>query len=175
MNPWRLSNRFDVKALPLADRHYNRQKIGSPQFVPPGRCVVLIADDALWVTSWQLAEYTRHAWPGAWVNSLFRKETSGLASDYILAAIATTRAIWNPPAQGLISFVNPRHVRGVKRRGRMVYGYCYLMSGFKHVGFTSGGLWVWHLAPAAMPAPDFSVMTPLFPKLVLGNLGSYEG
>lgn len=33
--PWRLSWRADPRALPLADRHYNRQKIGSAQFVPP--------------------------------------------------------------------------------------------------------------------------------------------
>ncbi len=45
MNPWRLSNRADRDCLPLADRHYNRQKIGSPQFVPPGRCCVLKAGD----------------------------------------------------------------------------------------------------------------------------------
>jgi hypothetical protein len=40
---WTRSQRFDKDCLPLADRHYNRQKPGSPQFVPPGRCVVLKA------------------------------------------------------------------------------------------------------------------------------------
>lgn len=40
MSVWALSHRADARALPIADRHYNRQKIGSPQFVPPGRCVV---------------------------------------------------------------------------------------------------------------------------------------
>jgi hypothetical protein len=42
---WAMSNRFDRRALPLADRHYSRRKIGSPQFVPPGRCLVLLTDD----------------------------------------------------------------------------------------------------------------------------------
>lgn len=46
MNPWRVSDRFDPRALPLADAHYNRRKAGSPQFVPPGRCVVLLTADA---------------------------------------------------------------------------------------------------------------------------------
>jgi hypothetical protein len=32
---WRMSHRADPLALPLADRHYNRQKPGSPQFMPP--------------------------------------------------------------------------------------------------------------------------------------------
>lgn len=42
--PWRLSWRADPRARPLADRHYNRQRIGAAQFVPPGRCLVLPED-----------------------------------------------------------------------------------------------------------------------------------
>ena len=71
---WRLSHRADPLARDLADRHYNRQKIGSPQFVPPGRCVVLYMENpqgkAFWVTSWPFAEYVKHAWGGAWMCSL---------------------------------------------------------------------------------------------------------
>ena len=101
MTAWALSNRFDREALPMADRHYNRRKIGSPQFVPPGRCVVLRQPQALWVTSWPFAQYVRHAWPGAWVNSLFRNEGAGLSSELIREAIAATRANWpNIPALG---------------------------------------------------------------------------
>ena len=47
---WSVSHRADPWACRMADRHYNRQKIGSPQFVPPGRCVVLRQPQALWVT-----------------------------------------------------------------------------------------------------------------------------
>jgi len=43
---WTLSHRFDRRALPLADRHYNRQKPGTSQFVPPGRCIVLLTPKA---------------------------------------------------------------------------------------------------------------------------------
>lgn len=32
---WIRSHRADAEVVPLADRHYNRQKIGSPQFAPP--------------------------------------------------------------------------------------------------------------------------------------------
>jgi hypothetical protein len=42
---WKLSNRADPVAVAIADRHYNRQKVGTPQFVPPGRCLVLLAED----------------------------------------------------------------------------------------------------------------------------------
>lgn len=148
---WILSHRFDREALPLADRHYNRQKIGSPQFVPPGRCVVLRQERALWVTSWPFAQYVRHAWAGAWVNSLFRSEGAGVASTLILEAIAVTRSIWQPPELGIVTFVSPKHVPPKMRRGQPIYGYGYLKAGFRHVGFTKGGLWAWQMLPADMP------------------------
>ncbi len=152
---WQRSHRFDQVARPIADRHYNRRKVGSPQFVPPGRCLVLLsAAPALWVTSWPFAEYVRHAWPGAWVNSLFRREGGARASDLIRAAVAHTRAHYGaPPAHGMVSFVDPRHVKPTMVRGVAVYGFCYLKAGFTHVGFTKGGLWVWQMLPDAMPAP----------------------
>lgn len=91
---WSLSHRADPAGCTIADRHYNRQKIGSPQFVPPGRSLVLIdnAAPALWVTSWPFAQYVKHAWAGAWVNSLFRNEgdvkrhTLDRLNSFILAA-----------------------------------------------------------------------------------------
>lgn len=152
---WELSHRADATVVPLADRHYNRQKIGAPQFVPPGRCVVLAtpARNAFWVTSWPFAEYVRHAWAGAWVNSCFRKECDGDASDFILAAVSVTRWKWpEVPSLGIVTFVDPSKVRGVRRRGKMVFGYCYMRAGFRHVGFTKGGLWAWQLTESDMPS-----------------------
>lgn len=152
---WALSYRADRDALPLADRHYNRQKVGSPQFVPPGSCCVLKTDGALWVTSMPKAEYVLHRWRGAWVNSLFRRESGPRASDLILQAVAATRWLYgDPPALGMVSFVDPAHVQPTRRRGADVYGYCYLKAGFSHDGFTVGGLWAWVLPPERMPPPD---------------------
>lgn len=148
---WRLSDRFDSVAASIADRHYNRRKVGSPQFVPPGRCVVLKAGDptcAVWVTSWPFAEYVRHDWPGAWVNSLFRNEGAGLSSELIREAVAATRAVWDPPELGLITFVDAGKVR--RKRDP---GYCYLCAGFERVGMTKGGLVALQLLPKAMPDP----------------------
>jgi hypothetical protein len=155
---WARSHRFDARALPLADRHYNRRKVGSPQFVPPGRCVVLLtpATDALWVTSWPFAEYVRHAWPGAWVNSLFRNESEDLASDLIRDAVAATlRAFGTPPARGLVTFINPRFVEPIRRRGKDVWGYSYRKAGFvdAYPPRTRGGLIALQLWPRAMPRP----------------------
>jgi hypothetical protein len=155
--PWRLSNRADAFARDIADRHYNRQKIGSPQFVPPGRCLVLSAQtetgSALWVTSWPFAEYVKHAWPGAWVCSAFRNEGAGKASDLIRAAVAASRAHWEAPELGTITFLDRAKVRPTMRRGRETWGYTWALAGFRHVGETAGGLMAWQLLPEDMPPP----------------------
>lgn len=147
---WSLSWRADPAAREVADRHYNRQSVGATQFVPPGRCLVLTAPGpALWVTSWPFAEYVKHDWPGAWINSAFRREGGQLASDLIREAVAITRWRWpDVPDLGMVSFVNPSKVRSKRDPG-----YCYLMAGFRLVGRTKAGLLVWQLLPADMPDP----------------------
>lgn len=147
--PWRSSYRADPRALPLADRHYNRQSVGSPQFVPPGRCTVLLTDaaDAPWVTSWPLAEYVAHAWRGAWINSLFRNESSALSSALITAAVAATYARWPAvPDLGFVTFIDPTKVRRKRDPGR-----CYLRAGWRRVGSTKGGLITLQLTPDRFP------------------------
>lgn len=94
---WTLSHRADPLALPLADRHYNRQKVGTPQFMPTGSCLVFRHAQAVWGTSYPRAEFVRHAWAGAWINSIFRNEGAGLSSELIREAIAATRFFWSPP------------------------------------------------------------------------------
>jgi hypothetical protein len=152
---WTLSNRADKDALPIADRHYNRQKPGTPQFVPPGRCLVLKHPSALWVTSWPFAEYVKHQWAGAWVNSMFRREDGILASTFIREAVAATRWKWpDIPDLGMISFIDPSKVTPRKVRGRHTWGHCYFEAGFVHVGYTKDGLWAMQLLPDRMPEPE---------------------
>ena len=177
---WYLSHRADKRALPVADRHYNRRKIGSPQFVPPGRCLVLKTKDsgALWTTSWPFAEFTKHRWGGAWVNSMFRREHGPLASVLIQRAVAITRWYYpDTPALGMVTFIDPRHVKSE------VMGACYRAAKFKRErcccaprkhpgtfscngisceGLTQGGLMAFRLTPARMPdavAPDDDQLT----------------
>jgi hypothetical protein len=148
---WRLAHRFDPHGREIADRHYNRQRPGTPQFVPPGRCLVLTATtgSALWVTSWPFAEYVRHRWPGAWVCSAFRNEGAGLASELIREAVAATRWRWPEiPALGMVTFVDADKVRRKRDPGR-----CYLRAGFARDGETEGGLLAFRLRPEDMPAP----------------------
>ena len=134
----------------MADAHYNRQKPGTPQFVPPGRCLVLLCERALWVTSWPFAEYTKHRWAGAWVNSCFRRESGPLASTLIREAVAATRWYWpNIPNLGMVTFINRDKVK--KKRD---FGRCYLRAGFKPDGETEGGLLALRMVPEDMPWPE---------------------
>ena len=146
---WELSHKADKEALLLADRHYNRQKPGSPQFLPPGRTCALLTRcrKALWAVVDQ--KHTDHAWPDAWVNCLFRNEGAGLSSELILSAIAATRyQMGEPPNQGIITFVDPNEVRSKNP------GYCYECAGFEKVGRTKvRGLLVMQMKPDDFPAP----------------------
>ena len=156
---WSVSHRADPVAAAFADRHYSRQTIGSPQFVPPGRCLVLVAPFSYWVTSWPFAEYTSHAWGGAWMCSAFRREGGEVsASAMIRDAVAATRARYgDPPPLGMITFIDRRKVPPLHTRKGDVWGRTYRLAGFVDAGETKGGLLALQLLPAAMPEPERAI------------------
>lgn len=134
---WKLVGRSDIRACWLADRHYSRQKPGSPQFCPPGNSLVLIAlnDDALWVSHRPdpKAGLARPRFDGFeyWDNPFFRNESSTRASDMIREALAITLFFWHEiPRDGFHSFVDPRYVKPVMQHGQPVYGWCFQKAGF---------------------------------------------
>jgi hypothetical protein len=150
---WHLSHRCDDRGRPLADRHYSRKSIGAKNFAPPGRCLVLLTEnaDALWITSWPFDQYVKHDWAGAWLCSCFRNESQHLSSELIREAVAVTRWYWPEiPDLGMVTFVNIEKTR--KRRGkRNPPGQCYIKAGFERVGETRGGLPALILPPDRMP------------------------
>lgn len=153
---WRRANRADRAGVALADRHYSRQKPGSPQFMPPGSCRVLVANNskAVFGMSFPKAEYVKHAWAGAWVISIFRNEEAGpLASDMVRSAMAHMQTEYDVPEIGCVTFVDPKQVRGVHVRGERVKGFCFWKAGFRAVGETKGGLIAWQMLPKEMPSP----------------------
>jgi hypothetical protein len=154
---WCMSHRADPAAARLADRHYNRQKPGTPQFAPTGSCVVFLTDcgRGFWITSYPKAEYVKHEWAGAWVCSAFRSEGAGKASELIRQALAATRAHYgDPPPLGLVSFIDRTQVKPTMVRGKPVYGWTWLKAGFQVVGETKGGLLALGVSPGSIPPPS---------------------
>ena len=143
---WQISHRCDPRGKRIADRHYSRQTPESPQFVKPGRSLVLWQPDALWVSSWPYPEHVKHEWAGAWECSLFRNEGAGLSSTLITEAVAATRWKWDVPELGMITFVDSSEVKNGEP------GYCYRCAGWHRVGKTKGGLHAWRLPPSEMPS-----------------------
>lgn len=162
--PWAISTRADPRCCAIADRHYSRQKIGSPQFMPPGGCCVLYTGtpgdgEAVWGVSTPFTEYVKHQWAGAWMCSIFRNEGAGLATELIWSAIAATRAVvGEPPALGLVTFISRKHVKPfISRRWggevRAIWGQTFRQAGFREVGETKSGLLALQLLPADFPEP----------------------
>jgi len=123
---WRRTNKFDSRAAALADRHYSRRTVGSPQFMPPGRTLVLMTEggDAVWGTHWPRADLTLDGLD-AWRCSIFRNEGSGLSSDLITEAMQRTADTWHDrPGDGWLTFVAKNKVRSSNP------GYCFLMAGW---------------------------------------------
>jgi hypothetical protein len=152
---WRRAHRFDRAGVALADRHYSRQKPGSPQFMPPGSCRFFVADNskAVFGLSWPKAEFVKHAWAGAWIISIFRNEQSGpLASLMIRDALGLVQSDYAVPELGCVTFVDPKQVPGIMERGERIKGFCFHKAGFRAVGETKSGLIAWQLLPKQMPA-----------------------
>lgn len=152
---WHLTDKGDAEVLAMANRHYPRQTHDSNQFVAPGRSLVLRIGAPLlayWVTLEQRPEFTRHAWPGAWICAAFRNEGGGLSSELIRDAVAATRAEWgDPPEAGMVTFVDEAATGG-RRSPRHPPGRCFLCAGFAAVGRTKRrGLVALQLPPGAFP------------------------
>jgi len=155
---WHVSHRYDPPANALAKQHYTCQSPDSDQYIAPGTYVALvIPGSAVWVTLKQKPEYVDHAWPGAWLNSIFRNQRGPndeppehLSSELIWEAIAATRFYWDPPEMGLITFINERKVKRKRDLGR-----CYRKVGFREVGRTKKkGHLVLQLLPEQMPPAE---------------------
>jgi hypothetical protein len=49
---WQRITKFDPRGAALADEHYSRRKIGSPQWMPPGETLNLLSGDARALFGW---------------------------------------------------------------------------------------------------------------------------
>jgi len=123
--------KFDQRARVLADRHYSRQRIGARQFMPPGRTLVLLADDLRAV--WGVALNLDPTGAMRWRCTIFRNEGAALSSDLIREATERTFYRWSEkyglPELPLTTEIDPELVRHKRDPGR-----CFLRAGWRLLG-----------------------------------------
>lgn len=153
---WVHVHKADAAAVALANRHYPRRR-PARQVGAPGPTVILRTPegDALWSTYASLHART-DGYPTAWAVGYFRNESSHRGSELILEALAATRHVLGaPPADGVVTYVDPAKVRSNRRPGRV-----FERAGFELVGRTDPAvarkhgrpvLLRFHLAPELMP------------------------
>lgn len=115
-------------------RHYTARRHRKVfQFVGPGEKTVLITPDALALFVWR--KFIDDAVPKqTGVNcAVFRNEGPQLSSLLILAAEAVAWERW--PGERLYTYVDPNKTRRKRDPGR-----CFLRAGWRHAGWTKGGL-----------------------------------
>jgi len=133
---WIVVSKGDIRARGIADRHYSRQTIGSPQFTRPGNNLVLLLEDcsALWVT-WKPADGIKRMddMDGAYECTIFRNEGNELSSSLIKSAIELTESVWGKPINGWLTYIGDKSVASPNK------GYCFKMAGFRKIGRNKKG------------------------------------
>lgn len=126
---WQRVGKFHKEAAELADRHYSRRKIGSPQFMPPGQTVIL------WMPGAVFGWWRPHPASGikamngldGWTCTIFRNETRQRSSDLILAAEEFLRAETCGP-DGLLTYVWDKKIKSKNP------GFCFKAAGWRARG-----------------------------------------
>lgn len=124
---WRVSHKADPVGAKLADGHYSRRKVGSPQFMPPGQTLVLVRDDAVfgwWRPDPRSGLQSMNGLDG-WTCSIFRNVGSRLSSELILAAERELASRYDCGPDGMLTYVFDRKVRSVNP------GYCFKCAGWR--------------------------------------------
>lgn len=129
---WCVITKFDPRGAKLADGHYSRRKVGSPQFMPPGQTLILLTDDELSVFGW----WRPHPRSGlkamnnlnGWTCTIFRHTGPGLASLLILEAERVLLDRHDCGPDGLLTYVWDKKVNSPNP------GYCFKKAGWKPVG-----------------------------------------
>jgi hypothetical protein len=130
MSPWVRTIKFDPICAKLADGHYSRRTIGSPQFMPPGQTIVLRSVDDAAVFGW----WRPHPSSGlvamngldGWTCTIFRNTSDQfLSSDLVLAAELELQAAGvGCGPDGMLTYVWDKKVASSNP------GYCFKVAGW---------------------------------------------
>lgn len=129
---WHIVGKFERDAVVLADRHYSRRKIGSPQFMPPGQTLVLLGmlHDAVWGWWRPHPDSGLRAMNGldGWTCTIFRNEGRMLSSELVLQAEKVLAAMFDCGPSGMLTYVWDKKIKSTNP------GYCFKRAGWKVIG-----------------------------------------
>lgn len=125
---WERVGKFHVASASLADNHYSRRTIGSPQFMPPGQTIVLARPGG--VFGW----WRPHPDSGivamnkldGWTCTIFRNEARDVLSSELILAAETFITDCGP--DGLITYVWDKKIRSSNP------GCCFKLAGYRATG-----------------------------------------
>lgn len=131
-SPWVVVPKGNKAAVALADGHYSRRKVGSPQFMPPGQTLVLITPDDKAVFGW----WRPHPSSGitamngldGWTCTIFRNTGPQRSSDLILAAERELLERYDVGPDGMLTYVWDAKVASDNP------GYCFKVAGWRRIG-----------------------------------------
>jgi hypothetical protein len=138
------SGKYDRRGVELVRGHYSRRKPDSPQFMPPGETLVLLARDMQSVWGW----WRPHPRSGikamngrdGWTCSVFARHGGALASLLVLAAEGALRLLEEhgrtaAPCgpDGMLTYVWRAKVNSQNP------GYCYKVAGWAKLGVSADG------------------------------------
>lgn len=125
---WERVGKFDPRTAALADRHYSRRKIGSPQFMPPGQTVILYQPGAVfgWWRPHPASGIKAMNGLDGWTCAIFRNETDRKSSEMILEAETFLPDDCGPT--GLITYVWDKKILSKNP------GYCFKCAGYEVAG-----------------------------------------
>lgn len=130
---WQRVQKFDKIGAQLADRHYSRRKVGSPQFMPPGQTIVLRYTHTAVFGWWRPDPASGiKAMNGldGWTCTIFRNEQREVLSSVLVldAELAIAEAGYDCGPSGLLTYVFDRKVKSVNP------GFCFKAAGWKVAG-----------------------------------------
>jgi hypothetical protein len=132
------SGKFDPIGARLADRHYSRRTVGSPQFMPPGQTIVLIGHDMRSLFGWWRphpdAGITAMNGLDGWTCTIFRNEGAVLSSQLVVDAERAIAALGHGCGpDGMLTYVWGARVRSTNP------GYCFQRAGWSKAGWSADG------------------------------------
>lgn len=135
---WERITKFDPRGAALADGHYSRRKVGSPQWMPPGQTICMLTEDAAALWGW----WRPHPASGlkamngldGWTCTIFRNTGERLSSELILEAEAFLGDLgMDCGPDGLLTYVWDARIRSENP------GYCFKVAGWEAVGRSADG------------------------------------